>query len=93
MIRGSHRILCFGANDTNRKQDNDNLTHRQVGVCVEQLSFDYHGGVLLAVQVTHVSLKHRVDDSVLPELLRVGSQHVYDDILELKTRRLIDTEL
>jgi hypothetical protein len=48
-----------------------------------QLPFDYHGRVLLAVQVTHIGLKHRVDDSVLAELLCVGSQHVYDDILEL----------
>ena len=54
-------------------------THR----CIVQLPFDYHGRVLLAVQVTHICLKHRVDDSVLAELLSVGSQHVYDDILKL----------
>jgi hypothetical protein len=48
-----------------------------------QLPFDYHGRVLLAVKVTHICLKHRVDDSVLTELLSVGSQHVNDDILKL----------
>lgn len=54
-----------------------------MSICIMQLSFDYHGRVLLTVQVTHICLKHRVDDSVLAELLSVGSQHVNDDILEL----------
>jgi len=48
-----------------------------------QLPFDYHGGVFLLVQVTHIGSKHRIDDPVLVELLCIRPQHVDDDILEL----------